>query len=168
MIAHAAHGRHSAGRTSFFVSRRNMQSSVVILSLIFIPLISGCGIAGGRAPAKRIQCAPRQGQKQPLVSPSGMYVVEMPILKSNQTQPLWTPIIKNAKGETLFTDRQSGLSGYHNSYWTWSDSDALWVYNSDDGGATKYFMQDGRWQKLNFRNLDNSCDPPDMIKKMMR
>ena len=39
----------------------------------------------------------KEGQVQPLTSPSGKYTVEMPILRSNPDvdYPVWTPTIKN-------------------------------------------------------------------------
>ncbi len=98
---------------------------------------------------------PKKGQEQPLSSPSGAYTVEMPILESNKKidYPVWTPTIKNEDGEIIYTDSSSNLSGYHNSYWDWKrnfeeERDELWVYNSDLGEVTRYYMNNGKWQKV--------------------
>jgi hypothetical protein len=97
------------------------------------------------------------GQRQSHVSPSGAYSVEMPIGESNKEvdYPVWTPTIKNAKGEVVYKDTASALSGYHNSYWDWSTSpesnenasDVLWVYNSDNGEVLRYLQSKGEWRR---------------------
>ncbi len=114
----------------------------------------------------------KEGQKQPLVSPSGEYTVEMPISKSNKNldYPVWTPTIKNKSGEIVYSDVSSNLSGYHNSYWDWgtipeTGGDDLWVYNSDIGEVTRYYLSYGTWKKAVFDTKKGKLEPPEIIKK---
>ena len=113
----------------------------------------------------------KEGQKQPLLSPSGNYIVEKPILKSNKNldYPVWTPIIKNKTGEILYTDNYSNLSGAHNSYWDWSinniGNDILWVYNSDIGEVTIYYLSYGKWQKSVYDTIKGKREPPEIKRR---
>jgi hypothetical protein len=112
-----------------------------------------------------------EGQKQPLLSPSGNYTVEMPIYDSNIDlyYPVWTPTIRNRSGELIYTDRSSNLSGYHNSYWSWNTNnvgnDVLWVYNSDFGEVTMYYLNDGKWEKTKYDIEQGELNPPEIINK---
>jgi hypothetical protein len=119
-------------------------------------------------------CGPffqKEGQKQPLRSPSGKYTVEMPISHSNYNlhYPVWTPTIKNKNGESIYTDNLSTLSGYHNSYWDWNEdnlgNDVLWVYNSDTGRVFIYYMSSGKWEKSEYDIDKGELNPPAIIKK---
>ena len=114
----------------------------------------------------------KEGQKQPLLALSGNYSVEMPISKSNKEldYPVWTPIIKNKSGEIVYKDNFSNLSGYHNSYWDWgkiyeNGNDILWVYNSDTGEVTTYYLSYGKWEKAIYDTKKGKLDPPEIIKK---
>ncbi len=128
-----------------------MKFQKITIYLTLIILLSAC--------TERTQ---REGQKQPLLSPSGEYTVEMPILKSNKKldYDVWTPTIKNTKGDIVYTDFSSNLSGYHNSYWDWgrnpeNGSDELWVYNSDIGEVTRYHFSNNQWRKDNFKTRND-------------
>lgn len=113
----------------------------------------------------------REGQSQPLLSPSGNFSVEMPIMKSNQEldYPVWTPTIKDINGEIVYKDNSSTLSGYHNSYWDWSTdnngNDILWIYNSDDGIIYIYYYYADSWEKEIYNTDNDELDPPEIIKK---
>ncbi len=119
----------------------------------------------------RTQRIEKEGQQQPLSSPTGTYIVEMPILSSNTAldYPVWTPTIKNAEGEIVYKDLSSNLSGYHSSYWEWKRNDEkqrdeLWVYNSDLGEVTVYYIDNDTWQKTNPQPQD---EPPHLIKEKL-
>jgi len=111
------------------------------------------------------------GQKQGLISPSGNFKVYMPIRKSNKrlSSPVWTPIIKNYKGQIVYIDETSNLSGHHNSYWDWNinnlNYDILWVYNSDDGSVLIFYRSYGKWGKCYFDIKKGKLIPPKIINK---
>jgi hypothetical protein len=133
-----------------------------IIPMLLVVFFAACGLL----PQK-------EGQKQPLVSPSGHYTIEMPILRSNRNldYPVWTPTIKNKRGEIIYTDSLSTLSGYHSSYWDWSKdnsgNDILWVYDSDNGTVFIYRMSYGKWKKSKYDIEKGELNPPEIIGKKL-
>jgi len=82
--------------------------------------------------------APRPNQTQGAASPSGRYVLRLPI-EAQTTDPqykgtgVWKVTITDLSGKVLYKDEDSKLVGNLNVYWGWDDQDRAWVYNSDDG-----------------------------------
>jgi len=78
----------------------------------------------------------RASPRQPLVSPSGKYVLTVPIEehdKAGYAHRWWIVTIADAQGNRLYRDSDSRCSGWHRAYWVWDSSDRVWLYNSDDG-----------------------------------
>jgi len=133
----------------------------IFLILLPVILLSGCRTKHSN-----------EGQIQPLTSPTGEFIVEMPILKSNSRldYPVWTPTIKDKLGNIVYSDNSSNLSGYHKSYWDWgtipeTGADNLWVYNSDTGEVTVYYSSYGEWEKAIIDMKKEKLEPPEIIKK---
>lgn len=81
-------------------------------------------------------CSQRPNQKQTLKSPSGRYVLTVPI-EPNPTRGgsdrWWTVTITDSHGNQLYKDADSDFAGWLNAYWVWDQADRVWLYNSDDG-----------------------------------
>jgi len=133
-----------------------MKINKILTIICFVLLLISCG-----------ESQEREGQRQPLFSPSGKFIAEMPISKSNHNldYPVWTPKIKDKDGKTIYEDNESDLSGYHNSYWDWDNYDRLWIYNSDTGEVTYYYISDGKYKKEIYATQDSSLIPPEIIRK---
>jgi len=71
-------------------------------------------------------------QDQPLVSPSGKYVLTVPIEKAADKRDYWRVTISDREGKELFKD-DSKFVGHLNVYWSWDKEDRVWLHNSDDG-----------------------------------
>ena len=81
-------------------------------------------------------------QDQPLVSPSGKYVLTVPIEKAADNLHYWRVTISDMKGNVLFKD-DSEFVGHLNVYWTWDKEDRVWLQNSDNG-YTYYWVLDSK------------------------
>jgi hypothetical protein len=101
----------------------------------------------------------RPNQKQNLVSPSGEYVLSLPIEGQR-----WRVTIRNRKGRIEYVDTSSDFNGALNVYWAWDDQDSVWLYNSDDGQVWCW-IKDGRtWKKHTRYEVDGS-PPPSLAPK---
>lgn len=121
-----------------------MRSAIPLLMICIVP---GCAREGAGS-----------SQRQGLASPSGRYVVSMPI-QENTTDPgylgtpVWKVTISNAEGLTLYRDENSTFVGTLNVYWGWDDADILWLYNSDDGRIWRWEQIEGEWKKIEGEGL---------------
>jgi len=74
----------------------------------------------------------RPYQDQPLVSPSGKYILTVPIEKAADKLHYWRVTISDDKGNVRFKD-DSKFVGYLNVYWSWDKEERVWLENSDTG-----------------------------------
>ena len=107
---------------------------------------------------------------QPLNSPSGKYVLTVPIETTRNPKdpgrPVWKVTIADPAGQILYRDDDSLFRGDRNSYWTWDSSDRAWLYYSDSGNVFFWEPQDGNWQKAEWghahkRSIARDITPPD-------
>ena len=104
----------------------------------------------------------KPNQKQGFTSPSGRYVLNVPIEEDSQAQRhYWRVTISDTNGTVLFKD-DAPLLGRFNVYWYWDKDDRVWLVNSDNGN-TYYWEVDnnGRWQRTQWHQDDpKSLSPP--------
>ena len=104
---------------------------------------------------------PKPNQEQPLTSPSGSYVLTVPIERVQHTDGhsgrYWRVTIADANGQVLFKD-DSRFVGNLNVYWCWDDHDRVWLRNSDDG-RIHYWELDERngWRRYQWDERDPKC-----------
>lgn len=82
---------------------------------------------------------PPVNHQSPSTSPSGKYVVEMPIGPEGQQLGYWRPTIRDQQGRVLYEESEDIFAGWLQIYWIWDERDRLWVYNSDTG--SKYWWE---------------------------
>lgn len=118
------------------------QSPYLILWLVVL-VLSGCDQAN----------KPLVNHRQPLLSPSGRYVLTVPIEENsvnpayNQTK-VWKITISDTEGRMLYTDEASEFVGYLMVYWLWDREDRVWLYTSDTGDVFYWELDDKGWTKL--------------------
>lgn len=98
-------------------------------------------------------------RREPAVSPSGAYVLTMPI-----EQNLWRVMIRDRRGKLLFRD-DTEFMGQLSVYWAWDDQDRVWLYNSDDSAVyfwerTPQGWQRTRWGHGRKREIPRELAPP--------
>jgi len=104
---------------------------------------------------------PRPNQEEPLTSPSGKYVLTVPIETAQDSHRYWRVTISDRNGRVLYKD-DSRFVGNLNVYWNWDNQDRVWLRNSDDG-AVYYWEADitNGWQRHRWDwNENNSLSPP--------
>jgi hypothetical protein len=76
----------------------------------------------------------KTNQRSPSTSPSGKYVLTVPIERDPTVGNLryWRVTISDTTGKQLHKDN-SKFIGALNVYWCWDSADRVWLYNSDDG-----------------------------------
>ena len=117
-----------------------MRNCLRHLLCLVVVLVSSC---------HRADHKPFQGQ--PLVSPSGKYVLTVPIEKAADNLHYWRVTISDRNGNVLFKD-DSEFPGRFNVYWTWDTSDRVWLQNSDNGYMYYWELNSkNRWRR-------NQCD----------
>lgn len=94
---------------------------------------------------------PPADQTEPLVSPSGKYVLTLPIEKNTRnpeyaTSKVWKVTIHDSAGVLEYKDEDSTMVGYLNVYWSWDTKDRVWVYNSDNGKVLRWEKQGRIWR----------------------
>lgn len=107
--------------------------------------------------------APKPNQSTPSTSPSGKYVLTVPIERdpSDRNLPFWRVTISDATGKQLYKD-DSKFIGTLNVYWCWDSADRVWLYNSDDGAIYVWQIIDGQWQRSPF-TLAGPLKPPEEL-----
>ena len=104
-------------------------------------------------------------QREPLTSPSGKYVLRMPIVQRNlpaQYGPtnVWTVTISKPDGTLVYEDLKSDFLGHFNVYWCWDQNDRVWLYNSDDGRVWYWENVGGTWIKTELSKTNPTVTPP--------
>lgn len=102
----------------------------------------------------------KANQEQPLVSPSGKYVLTVPIERAADKLHYWRVTISDVNGNVLFKD-DSQFVGRLNVYWSWDAHDRVWLNNSDNG-YTYYWELDqkNRWRRFQCRHERSHQFPP--------
>jgi hypothetical protein len=104
----------------------------------------------------------KPNQKQGFTSPSGRYILNVPIETDSQDQQqYWRVTISDPKGTMLFKDDSSFVANL-NVYWYWDKDDRVWLRNSDDG-KIYYWESDknGQWLRTQWnKNNAESLAPP--------
>ena len=112
-----------------------------------------------------------EGQRQPVVSPDGEFLLSVPIEESELPElagaPVWMVTISHVEGGLVHQDRMSKLAAQHNVYWAWGPEGRVWLYNSDDG-AVWFWENRGDWEKHLWgygreRAIDYDIWPPEAI-----
>ncbi len=88
-------------------------------------------------------------QQQPSRSPSGKYVLTVPI-ETSPTQPgprMWRVTIHDTQGRLLYQDGASDFVGNLNVYWAWDGADRVWLYSSDTGEVFFWELAGDAWGK---------------------
>lgn len=93
-------------------------------------------------------------QREPGTSPSGRYVLTVPIERSKVQKgplgfgmPYWHVTISDPNGKVVYRDVEDKFAGIRNVYWTWGDGDIAWLYDSDDGSVYYYQCANGQWTR---------------------
>ena len=108
-------------------------------------------------------------QQQPLTSPSGSFVLSLPI-EENWVNPqydgtrVWKVTISDTEGDVLYKDHESELVGYLKVYWIWDSDDRVWLYSSDTGDVFFWELVGDEWIKTWWgaagREIDRPIEPP--------
>ena len=123
------------------------------LMIIFAALvINGCSTV-----------PPKPNQRNPSTSPSGKFVLTVPIERdpTDRNLPFWRVTISDTTGKLLYKD-DSKVIGTLNVYWCWDSADRVWLYNSDDGAMYVWQVLDSQWQRLPF-TVAEPLKPPDEL-----
>ena len=108
----------------------------------FTLILAAMFLAGCSPPAQK------PNQRSPFRSPSGKFVLTVPIEHdpTDRNLPFWRVTVSDTTGRQLYQD-DSKLIGTLNVYWCWDSSERVWLYNSDDGAVYFWQLVDGRWQR---------------------
>lgn len=114
-------------------------------------------------------CVQKPNQQDTVISPSGKYVLTVPIERSQREKgpfgygmPYWYVTISASDGRVLYRDLDENFDAIHNVYWIWDERDRVWLYNSDDGAVYFYEQADTTWSKRRWgdgRNEPNLAPP---------
>jgi hypothetical protein len=112
----------------------------------------------------------KPNQHEPATSPSGRYVLTVPIERSEHDKgplgfgmPYWHVTVSDPNGTAIYRDADEQFFGVHNIYWMWDKGDRVWLYNSDNG--TVYFYEeyaDGKWRKAKWGHGKTGHVPQDI------
>lgn len=91
-------------------------------------------------------CRESSGQRQGLPSPSGVYVLSVPVERDAERRQVWRLTIADREGKVLFKDPYSGPAAL-NVYWTWDADERAWLYSSDSGRVFFYERTRDGWQE---------------------
>ncbi len=136
-----------------------MQQCYSVLALLLV-FIFGCS---QRQP-------PFPNQQQPLISPSGRYVLTVPI-EENRVTPeyyntsVWKVTISDRDGNLLYMENDSEFVGILNIYWIWDDEDRVWLFNSDTSCIFFWEFVNGEWVKTKWgygqvQEINRNLSPP--------
>jgi hypothetical protein len=113
--------------------------------------------------------APKPNQRTPSTSPSGKFVLTVPIERdpSDRNLPYWRVTISDATGRQLFKD-DSKFIGTLNVYWCCDNADRVWLYNSDDGMIYVWQFIGGQWQRFASAEAGSLKPPPELYPDYVR
>jgi hypothetical protein len=140
---------HPALRTALFFLPA---AAMIVVNLVFTP-------------------PERPNQRQPSTSPSGKYVLTLPIEKNPAYHNIevWKVTISTPDGKILYKDDASEFGGTFNAYWAWDDADRVWFYNSDDSLVYFWEFDGSKWVKTYWgygkdkRKIDRAIEQPAIL-----
>jgi hypothetical protein len=111
---------------------------------------------------------PPASQTQPLASPSGKYVLTLPIEKNTRnpayaTSKVWKVAIHDSAGALEYKDEDSTMVGYLNVYWDWDSKDRVWVYNSDNGKIHRWEKLGRTWTESEVNDAEKAQAPKSLL-----
>ena len=134
-----------------------------LLPCLIIALVAGCG--------KSIQVQ-KPNQQSPLTSPSGKYVLTMPIegSQAEQDDAYRQLTIFDGDGNVVYRDRRLPCFTMRRTYWAWDQEDRVWLYNNDDTTVWFWEQADGAWTKNRYgygrtKEIDREIAPPEKFYK---
>lgn len=106
---------------------------------------------------------PSSNQKQGVVSPSGKYILSVPIeVQTINSQykgtRVWKVTITDSSDVVLYKDEGSTMIGTLDVYWGWDAHDRVWLYNSDDGAIWRWERTPDGWKKISSQREDGIPD----------
>jgi len=138
------------------VSLGGLSSTALILVLMLIsPLI--------KANKSSVQLPNRQ---QNLISPSGKYVLKVPIKRIKQKKfsfgrPYRIVTISDPNGQIVYQDEEDTFPGWFGTYWVWDQQDRAWLSGSDTG-IVFYENINGKWTKQDYHR-ELGITPPESL-----
>lgn len=107
-------------------------------------------------------------QTQRLVSPSGQYLLTLPIEENTRDPryaktPVWKVTIHDRNGAPEYKDEDSTMVGSLNVYWAWDKDDRVWVFNSDDGRMVRWEKQEGGWIRTEVPKQEETQAPDSLL-----
>ena len=137
-----------------------MKRNALLLCLI-IALVAGCGRSGR---------ARRPAQELPLTSPSGEYVLTMPIENDRaQGNAAYRRLkILDSDGNVVYKDKNPPFWSARRIYWAWDQEDRVWLYNGFDTTVWFWEQSDGAWTKNKYgygraKQIDREIAPPEKL-----
>jgi len=143
----------------FLLARRRKRPGLMAVSLgaMSAPaLLLALALIGALFRTKLDQPANRQ---QPSTSPSGKYVLTVPIERARRSgllrfgHPYWHITISDPNGKVLYRDPQEQFPGWLGAYWIWDDQDRVWIF-SYDSGTVFFECSDGVWTRHEWSSKD--------------
>lgn len=133
-------------RTKFII--RLMLMAATFSVFVAIGFVGGLMIPESKLPWNHLQ---------PLASPSGKYVLTVPVEKdAGMASGMWRVTISDLDGNELYKDRDSEFVGYLMSYWVWDAQDRVWLYDSDSGGVHYWELIGGSWKKREWESASRN------------
>lgn len=123
----------------FLLARRRKWPGLVAVSLgaLSAPaLLLALALIGALFRTKSDQPVNRQ---QPSTSPSGKYVLTVPIERAKRPgllrfgPPYWHVTISDLNGRVLYRDPQKQFPGWFGAHWVWDKQDRVWIFSYDSG-----------------------------------
>jgi hypothetical protein len=116
----------------------------------------------------------KPNQRQPVISPSGKYVLTVPIERSKRHKgplgfgsPYWHVTISDPNGEVVYRDPEEDFPGWFGTYWVWDEEDRVWLFGSDYG-TVFYECADGIWTRYQWgsgktAHVEKDIVPPESL-----
>ena len=121
------------------------------LWVVVVVLVSSSVFLGTLVFRSRARTDHKPYQDQPLVSPSGKYVLTVPIEIGPYNYSYWRLTISDVNGNVLFKDDSDFMARF-NVYWSWDNQDRVWLENSDNGNTYYWELgEQNQWRKFQCR-----------------
>jgi hypothetical protein len=116
----------------------------------------------------------KPNRRQPLTSPSGKYVLTVPIERSRKRgglldfgSPYRHVTISDPDGNVLYRDPKDDFPGWFGAYWIWDEQDRVWLFGSDSG-TVFYECVDGEWARAEWvpgktGDIEREITPPESL-----
>ena len=105
-------------------------------------------------------------RQQNLVSPSGKYILTVPVKRIKQKSlsfgsPFLIVTISDPNGNVIYQDEEQTFPAWFGTYWMWDQQDRMWIFGSD-AGTYFYDNINGNWIK-NDLSEDLGIVPPESL-----